>query len=425
MNRRDFLQILSSVAASSALPASFFIPRLASAAGSTFDPDSARYFVLVRMAGGWDVTLGLDPKTHAATDTQDDMFLEYAPDKIIDAAGVPLAPAAAALLPFKGQFSVINGLITASRDNGHDANLNYVSTGNGEGKAPSLTVELANSAASGPLGVVFSGSTNSLDRQVMISSIGSVESLAESLKLTDFQNYIANSGTKDDYYQGQQALLKSAGQLDDLIARLGKVPPRGTSSAEHDAQILAVTFASGNSLQGQIDIQGLNLDTHSSHEGAHLREQSKGWSDVAAIFNVFRATPIGTRGQSLFDRTVFMVISEFGRTPSLNTAKGKDHNPLTNSVLLAGGLVKGGQVIGQSHLITKAKSITGASIHTALPIDFTSLKVAQTRKEAEAGAFQYITPEPLVASIAQAMQVDWKRFNSVPANTPTLPNLFK
>ena len=42
-------------------------------------------------------------------------------------------------------------------------------------------------------------------------------------------------------------------------------------------------------------------------------------------------------------------MGEFGRTPKLNAAGGRDHWPRAGSVCLAGGGVKGGQVIGATN----------------------------------------------------------------------------
>ncbi|MGD9855646.1 MAG: DUF1501 domain-containing protein [Planctomycetaceae bacterium] len=52
--------------------------------------------------------------------------------------------------------------------------------------------------------------------------------------------------------------------------------------------------------------------------------------------------------RGLFDETLIVVMGEFGRTPKLNTAGGRDHWPRVFSVALAGGGVQGGQVIGSS-----------------------------------------------------------------------------
>lgn len=52
--------------------------------------------------------------------------------------------------------------------------------------------------------------------------------------------------------------------------------------------------------------------------------------------------------RGLLDETLIVVMGEFGRTPKLNTSFGRDHWPRVFSVALAGGGVRGGQVIGSS-----------------------------------------------------------------------------
>ena len=54
------------------------------------------------------------------------------------------------------------------------------------------------------------------------------------------------------------------------------------------------------------------------------------------------------RDRRLLDETLIVVMGEFGRTPKVNTAGGRDHWPRVFSVALAGGGVRGGQVIGAS-----------------------------------------------------------------------------
>jgi uncharacterized protein (DUF1501 family) len=50
--------------------------------------------------------------------------------------------------------------------------------------------------------------------------------------------------------------------------------------------------------------------------------------------------------RQLLDRTVVLCAGEFGRTPRINPAGGRDHWPTGFSCALAGGGIKGGQVIG-------------------------------------------------------------------------------
>lgn len=64
----------------------------------------------------------------------------------------------------------------------------------------------------------------------------------------------------------------------------------------------------------------------------------------AALAGLF--TTLYERG--LLDSTAVIVSGEFGRTPKVNQRGGRDHWPRAMFVLMAGGGVKGGQVIGAS-----------------------------------------------------------------------------
>ena len=48
----------------------------------------------------------------------------------------------------------------------------------------------------------------------------------------------------------------------------------------------------------------------------------------------------------MLDRTMVIVLGEFGRTPKINKDAGRDHWSNAMSVMFAGGGVPGGQVIG-------------------------------------------------------------------------------
>ncbi len=60
---------------------------------------------------------------------------------------------------------------------------------------------------------------------------------------------------------------------------------------------------------------------------------------------------IGLEQRGLLDSTAVFVTGEFGRTPKINTRSaegGRDHYPRCMFMLMAGGAVRGGQVIGES-----------------------------------------------------------------------------
>ena len=52
------------------------------------------------------------------------------------------------------------------------------------------------------------------------------------------------------------------------------------------------------------------------------------------------------RERKLLDKTVVLCAGEFGRTPSVNPAGGRDHWPNGFSLALAGGGIRGGTVVG-------------------------------------------------------------------------------
>jgi hypothetical protein len=56
----------------------------------------------------------------------------------------------------------------------------------------------------------------------------------------------------------------------------------------------------------------------------------------------------------LLDKTMIVGMGEFGRTPKVNPAGGRDHWPQCWTILMAGGGIKGGQVVGASDDIAAA-----------------------------------------------------------------------
>jgi hypothetical protein len=89
---------------------------------------------------------------------------------------------------------------------------------------------------------------------------------------------------------------------------------------------------------GPVSVQ---WDAHDNVKSNH--EQMCRWTDkpVAALIK-------DLKGRGLLDSTLVIWGSEFGRTPVSENGKGRDHNPTAFSMWMAGGGVKGGQVIGQT-----------------------------------------------------------------------------
>ena len=54
------------------------------------------------------------------------------------------------------------------------------------------------------------------------------------------------------------------------------------------------------------------------------------------------------KAEGLFEKTLIVVGTEFGRTPIINANGGRDHHPRVFSTMFAGGGIQGGQVYGAS-----------------------------------------------------------------------------
>ncbi|MCI0336294.1 MAG: DUF1501 domain-containing protein [Acidobacteria bacterium] len=89
---------------------------------------------------------------------------------------------------------------------------------------------------------------------------------------------------------------------------------------------------------GPVSIQ---WDAHDNVKTNH--EQMCRWTDkpVAGLLK-------DLKGRGLLDSTLVIWGTEFGRTPVSENGKGRDHNPTAFTMWMAGGGVKGGQVIGQT-----------------------------------------------------------------------------
>jgi hypothetical protein len=90
-----------------------------------------------------------------------------------------------------------------------------------------------------------------------------------------------------------------------------------------------------------VEVTDGNWDTHQDNfAGCRTRCQS--------IDQPFAALLNDLHNRGMLDDTLVIWMGEFGRTPRINPRAGRDHYPRAFSMALAGGGVKGGQVIGRT-----------------------------------------------------------------------------
>ncbi len=88
-----------------------------------------------------------------------------------------------------------------------------------------------------------------------------------------------------------------------------------------------------------VTVRHTGWDTHLDNFKGHRRL-------VPQIDNGLASAVAGLKAKGLLERTLVVVMGEFGRTPKINKNVGRDHYPRVNFCVLTGGGIKPGQVLG-------------------------------------------------------------------------------
>lgn len=117
-------------------------------------------------------------------------------------------------------------------------------------------------------------------------------------------------------------------------------------------------------------------DNHGPFEGLTGTEMLKAYYCLPSLDKGLSALLEDLQSRGLLDETLVALWGEFGRTPKLNAAQGRDHWGPCQSAVLAGGGIRGGQVFGASDrdaAYPTANPVTPedmlATVYSALGID--------------------------------------------------------
>ena len=88
----------------------------------------------------------------------------------------------------------------------------------------------------------------------------------------------------------------------------------------------------------------VTLDGWDAHVNNHEIHKNR----AAVLDPAFAALIRDLTRRGLLDRTVVLCAGEFGRTPKVNLAGGRDHWPKGYSLAIAGGGIAGGRVVGET-----------------------------------------------------------------------------
>ena len=127
--------------------------------GSQDPSQGPQYFLLIRIAAGWDTSLAMDPWTSADLPDPKDFFIEYTHSDLLKSAqGRFFGPAMAPLSTFFDQMTIINGVFMSAADSGHPAASLYSVTGNGQGTLGALNIQLEGPTTQSPFGILSNAS---------------------------------------------------------------------------------------------------------------------------------------------------------------------------------------------------------------------------------------------------------------------------
>jgi uncharacterized protein (DUF1501 family) len=111
----------------------------------------------------------------------------------------------------------------------------------------------------------------------------------------------------------------------------------------------------------------ITWDIHGSRPFTDINEMAK---LVAPSFDQAYSTLLeDLQDRGLLTTTMVTAMGEFGRTPKINPAGGRDHHPGVWTILMGGGPIKGGRVVGESDelgYVPKTRPVTPGEVAATL-----------------------------------------------------------
>jgi len=351
------------------------------------------------------------------------------------------------LLPFKSDFSIVNGALMDIGFDGHDQNINFLFTGDpfgGESFVPTLnqgnqspkeldailrgrySVTQKNGSQTVPLSP--SGAKN------LISALQRIPPLAPQSDLFQFlmSRFDANSSGPGGFSSASGMMKNAFSNSSHLAAMMTQINADATDSNESFIKLLGQVFRTGAAKSGILVLDQFGFDTHDSISAAKQPVMFGILMDtLASIFASMKSTPYDST-RSLLDVTTVMFCSEFSRTLRQNGRPiddtGTDHNPLNNSILIGGKGIRCGQVIGSSDYASSTETLSSAHLlfdkgkfkTMGRPFDF-DRGISRTDLPTEYKASDYLGIGSVVNTIQSAFGVPQSRWRLSERNGAIAP----
>lgn len=192
-----------------------------------------------------------------------------------------------------------------------------------------------------------------------VALLGNIEGLSAPLP--------SNSMREHEIFRARAATLLASGNSADafdLSKEPEKVRERYGRHAWGQSHLLARRLVeAGTRFVTTVNGPSIIWDTHKDNFNS-LRDRL-----VPPMEQAYAALLDDLEERGLLDSTLVVWMGEFGRTPKINADAGRDHWPGCYGVLIAGGGVRGGQVIGASDAIgalPTERAVSPADIHASM-----------------------------------------------------------
>ena len=391
MLHRNFLKYTSVVAAMALLPSS--------AQAATY---TGPLWIFVQASGGWDPTSLCDPKGYLQElDSNDNLVRESNPmNQSFANADIATSTSAPAIkyAPISGnddnnqaydfstffdtygaELLIINGINTQT--NGHASGSRYMMSGRLAEGYPALSALIAgiNMPAS-PLAFITAGGydeTFGVVAGTRLSNMDSINELAFVNKRNADTNYvhtsdlerlqlankartertIANQKLESIKKLAQQYGLAHSGS-NELVNLVEYLPddidthPDRNNTVFSQGRFAMAGYKAGLTASVNISIGG--FDTHGNHDAASIPRLARLLKGV----DLLKQEAVT---QGIENDVVFVIGSEFGRTPGYNAGNGKDHWSVSSMMFMGKGIT-GGRVIGSSTHRHSAEKVNATTL---------------------------------------------------------------
>lgn len=395
-NRRTALKVLGGAAAAGLVSQPLF--------RALADPPLAEddFFIFIHASGGWDVTVGLDPRNEsrglidpATTDFVDSAGLTQWTDEPIGTDTTfrivtprntrhRFGPGVGDLVDIAERVTVINGL--AMNTVSHQDGTFFAATGRhlagGRPVASSVNTMIANEFGRDQIfpsvSVQFPSTYvgTGLDPRASPLIIANVDTVSKVLARANDNTVAADRDSVTAMLSQESRELMGRSYHEDVMEGFslqfgalrrmlnGNLQAVFQSAALQAAQPsfnYRARFQSRGAINAAFAVEAMKrnvvrcvsfamggFDTHSTNYRNQPMIQQEFFNVLTALVRALDAAPHPTRmGERLSDRTHILAVSDFCRTPQINLNSGRDHYP-NNSTLIVSPRFKGNFVIGQS-----------------------------------------------------------------------------